>query len=149
MKKIEKHLIAGEKIIYQAKVHWWIYSIGIIFICFGVKGFNPNSPKVVFHLLLIIYGLYRLLRSFIASRSTVYAITNKRVILKYGGIRQHMVDVLLSKASMLQFNQSIIGRILNFGGVSISVSGSRCSFPYMKDPMKFRQMLFQEISYIY
>ena len=145
MKKIEKQLIPGEEIIYQAKVHWWIYSIGVIFILLGIKGFNPHSPGVILNVLLIIYGLYRLGRSRIAARSTAYVITNKRVILQYGGFRQRMVDVLLSKATMLQFNQGVIGRMLNFGGVSVSVAGAKCSFPYMKDPMQFRQVLFNEI----
>ena len=145
MNKIEKQLIPGEEIIYQAKVHWWIYSIGVIFIFFGVKDFDPNSHGFIVHLFFIVYGLYRLIRSYIAARSTAYVITNKRVILRYGGFRQRMVDVLLSKATMLQFNQGVIGRMLNFGGVSVSVSGSKCSFPYMKDPMQFRQVLFNEI----
>lgn len=145
MNKIEKQLIPGEEIIYQAKVHWWIYKRGTIYLLLGLVSFYIAPKWTILSIILILQGVRFLIQEIITSCSTAYIITNQRVIFKYGGFRQYMVDVLLPKATMLRFSQGTVGRILNFGGVSVSVSGSKCSFPYMKDPMRFRQVLFNEI----
>jgi uncharacterized membrane protein YdbT with pleckstrin-like domain len=75
-----------------------------------------------------------------------FAITNKRVIIKTGLIRRHTFEMNHSKIESVNVDQSILGRILGYGTISVVGSGgTRGEFLNIKDPLAFRRK-FQELS---
>jgi len=117
---IENHLISGEKIEYETKPHW------IIFI----------SMRALFSLFLLPILDYW---------SSEYAITNRRVIMKVGLIARRTLEMNLSKIESVNVDQSIGGRILGYGSITIiGTGGTEETFHGIASPMEFRQR-FQEL----
>lgn len=79
--------------------------------------------------------------------SDEFAITNKRVIIKTGIISRKTFEMNLSKIESVNVDQSIMGRIFNYGTIHIVGSGgTREVFPNIAFPIEFRKK-FQELTY--
>lgn len=79
------------------------------------------------------------------SWTSEYAITNKRVIIKVGLIRRRTVEMNISKIESINVDQSILGRILGYGDISIvGTGGTKESFDTLSSPIQFRKK-FQEL----
>ena len=75
-----------------------------------------------------------------------FAVTNKRVIVKTGLISRRTLEMNLSKIESVNVDQSIMGRILGYGTITIiGTGGTRESFPKIAEPLLFRKK-FQELS---
>jgi uncharacterized membrane protein YdbT with pleckstrin-like domain len=116
---VQNNLITGEQVVYEARLHW------IIFI----------SLRSFFTLLIL---------PLIDRKTSEFAITNKRVIMKVGLIRRKALEMNLSKVESVNVDQTILGRILGYGAITvIGTGGTRESFPRISKPMEFRRV-FQE-----
>lgn len=74
-----------------------------------------------------------------------YAVTNKRVIMKTGLIRRQTLEMNISKIESINVNQSILGRILGYGDITVvGFGGTRESFLTISSPIEFRRR-FQEL----
>jgi uncharacterized membrane protein YdbT with pleckstrin-like domain len=83
----------------------------------------------------VMYGTSELIkRSF-----TQYIITNKRILIKKGIIREITIEILAHKIECIQSEKTLLGRMLNYGSIIIvGVGGSQDPFPYIPSPEKFR-----------
>lgn len=116
---ISETLIEGEQVTYEAKLHW------IIFISF----------RSLFT--LFIHPLLERL-------SSEFAVTNKRVIWKEGIISRTTGEMNLGKIENVQVDQTILGRILNYGAVVlVGTGGTRESFNLISAPLRFRKAILQ------
>ena len=70
---------------------------------------------------------------------------NKRVIFKTGLNSHKIVDLQLSKAEAIAFNESVWGVIFNFGSLVVTTSGARNVYPCIGDPLSFRKAISEEI----
>lgn len=128
---VQSVISAGETIKYNAKVSMW--SMIPLFIL----GF----------LLLPVFGLglFFFILAFIRYLTTELAVTDKKVIAKFGFIQRDTVELLLSKAESVQVKQSILGRILNYGTIIVSGAGNpQAPIPGIARPIEFRKN-FMEI----
>ena len=72
--------------------------------------------------------------------TTELAITNRRIIAKFGFLRRDTIEINLSKIESIRVEQSIFGRMLNYGSlVIIGTGGSREPIPEIVDPLEFRR----------
>lgn len=80
------------------------------------------------------------------NRSTSeFAVTNRRVIVKVGWIRRRSLETLLMKVEGIQVEQSILGRILNYGTITITgTGGSREVFDRIAAPLEFRRKVQEQ-----
>jgi uncharacterized membrane protein YdbT with pleckstrin-like domain len=116
---VDSVLIRGEKIEYQAKLHWKIY-------------FTLNS--------LFTLGISPIIRQ----KTSEFVITNKRVIMKTGFISRKTFEMNLQKIESVNVDQSLFGRLFGYGTVTvIGTGGSRESFGDISKPLIFRRK-FQE-----
>ncbi len=117
---VDSHLIMGETVVYSAKLHWIIYL----------------TAKAILTLWIA---------PFIQQATSEFAITTKRVIIKEGLIARRTLEMNLSKIETVNVDQSIIGRILNYGSITIiGTGGTHEVFHNIAHPMQFRKA-FQEI----
>lgn len=89
-------------------------------------------------------GLIILLWIWIVCKTTELAITNKRVITKTGFISRHTVEINMAKVESVQVNQSLLGRIFNYGTLLIAGGGTpQAPVVGVKDPIRFRQAFME------
>ena len=129
MSYIDDSLIEGEKIIHRARVSWWS-QFGLLLI--GVV------------LLVVVVGLFFIIAAWINVRSTEIAITNRRVIAKFGFIKRDTVEINLEKVEALRVEQGFLGRMLNYGTVFISGAGTSVApIRDIADPLVFRRKFME------
>ena len=123
---VESALTKGEQVVYQGKISIWslvpLMLLGLIFLAF--------------------YGLGLLFWAAAAIRyfTTELAITNKRVIAKFGLISRSTIEINLQKIESIQVNQGILGRIFNFGSIVVSGAGNpQAPIPGISSPLEFRR----------
>lgn len=152
---IEQNLMPGEDVIYRAKLHWALFlrPIGpiilwIIFIIIYGTSRNTESGSFylcvawIFFMTAIIGGIGALI-SFL---TTEFALTNKRVIAKTGLIRRRSVELLLQKVESIGVNQSILGRILDYGTITVTgTGGTKEPFGNIIAPMELRKRVNAQI----
>ena len=66
-------------------------------------------------------------------------VTTARVIFKVGLIARYTTELLLTKVESIAVNQSLAGRVCNFGNLTvIGTGGTREVFHRVRDPIGFR-----------
>ena len=129
MSYIDDSLIEGETVIHVARVSWWSQAGHLVL---GVL------------LLVVVIGLFFLVTAWVNVRSTEIAITNRRVIAKFGFIRRHTVEINLDKVEALRVEQGLMGRFLNFGTIFISGAGTSVApLRDIADPLVFRRKFME------
>ena len=129
MSYIDDSLIEGERIIHRARVSWWS-QFGLVLL--GIVT------------LVIVVGLVFLVMAWIKVRSTEIAITNRRVIAKFGFVKRDTVEINLDKVEALRVDQGVMGRILNYGTLYITGTGSSVEpIPNIADPLVFRRKFME------
>ena len=127
---IEGALIKDERIVYTGHVSlWqmaWLIMLGIILLpAFGL-------------------GLIFLFIAWIKYKTTELAITNKRVIAKFGFISRRTVEININKIESIQVDQSITSRIFNYGTLLISGAGEpQAPILGISKPMEFRKAFME------
>ena len=129
MSYIDESLIEGETIVHRARLTWWAQS-GLIII--GIV------------LLVAVVGLFFLIAAWVRMKSTEIAITNKRIIAKFGFISRRTVEINLDKVEALRVEQGVWGRFLNYGTILISGVGSTIDpIRSIADPLVFRRKFME------
>ena len=129
MSYIDDSLIEGETILHRARVSWWSQA-GLVIL--GIL------------LLVLVVGLAFLIAAWIRVRSTEIAITNRRVIAKFGFVKRDTVEINLDKVEALRVEQGFLGRMLNFGTVFISGAGTSVApIQDIADPLVFRRKFME------
>src|SRR3989449_11640841 len=112
---IEENLMPGEQIMYRANLHWIIYSaplffglVGIVIVASSFGNRYQAALGGLGGLFLIVAGLLGLSR-WIVSRTSEFAVTNKRVVIKVGLIRRHTLELLLAKVESIGGEQADLG----------------------------------------
>src|SRR6185295_377503 len=74
--------------------------------------------------------------------TTEIAITNRRIILKRGFIRRHTIEMNMDKVESVDVDQSLLGRLLNYGDITVRGTGEGFERLLMIDaPLKFRSQV--------
>ena len=130
----------GEQVLYIGKVS--LFSIlplltgGILMILIGGLAIGTGPIGLI----IAACGLILVLAGLIQRNSTELAVTNRRVIAKFGFIRRSTIELNLAKVESIRVEQSIGGRIFGYGSVIVTGTGSTMDpIPYVADPIKFRQ----------
>ena len=147
MRYVRRVLQPGETVVYETKVHWWIYfhaiwllftAVVLVAISVGIRPEMSLALRIGAALLVLI-ALPTWLRAFIRRATTELAVTSRRVIHKEGLFRRNTFEMNLSQVESVGVNQSILGRIFGFGELSIFGSGAhRQAIPIISDPLTFR-----------
>jgi uncharacterized membrane protein YdbT with pleckstrin-like domain len=147
MSYIEKNLMNGESIVYRTHLHWVIFlwpivcaAVAIFLFCIG--GQIALAAGGLFVLTAVIIGL----NSFITYKTSEFAVTNRRVIVKVGFIRRNSIEVMLNKVEGIQVEQGIIGRIFKYGSITITgTGGTREPYHRIHSPLEFRKKVQEQI----
>jgi uncharacterized membrane protein YdbT with pleckstrin-like domain len=129
MSYIDESLVPGEVLVHRAHVSWWS-QFGLVFL--GILT------------LIVAVGLIFLVWAWVRVHSTELAITNRRVIAKFGFVKRNTVEINLDKVEALRVEQGFWGRILNYGTILITGSGGSVEpIPQIADPLVFRRKFME------
>ena len=84
-------------------------------------------------------GLVLVIRAWWHRFTTEVAVTDRRIIYKTGFINRHSVEMHMDKVESVDVDQSILGRILNYGDITIRGTGETMERLHTIDrPIDFR-----------
>jgi uncharacterized membrane protein YdbT with pleckstrin-like domain len=146
---IDEILQPGEKVLYSTNAHWifylqaivcWIVVLVLVFI----SGMMPPLAVACWAAAAIV-GLVALFYTFKAwfhRMTTETDVTNMRVIHKTGFIKRRTFEIALNKVESVDVNQSIMGRIFNYGDVTVNgVGEGRETISTIASPLAFRNSI--------
>ena len=145
--------MTGEFVAGTAVLHWVVY-FQIIPACFLalvlaillVELNDDHFPIFMFILVLTFTVGLAALDAFIKKKTSEFAVTNKRVLMKYGFIRRCSVEIVLGKIESIKVDQDILGRILDYGTIIVcGTGGTKDPFHKITSPLAFRQAIQTEI----
>lgn len=146
---IEKNLMDGEHIVYEARQHWIIYWLPALLVVIAIVQFViPTGGagllvQCCFAVLLVIVAAIWALNIYGGRK---YILTNKRLILKRGIVKRNSLDLVLRRCEGVSISQSIMGRLLDYGTVIVSTGEVTNSFSHIENPVKFSSMINQQIA---
>ncbi len=80
-------------------------------------------------------------------KTSEFAVTDKRVVIKVGWIRRRTLETMLSKVEGVGVDQSLTGRMLGYGSIEVTgTGGTREEFTRIADPLEFRRQVQAAIS---
>jgi uncharacterized membrane protein YdbT with pleckstrin-like domain len=127
---VEGALVKDEKIVHFGSISLWslwhLFAAGVLLLpVFGI-------------------GLIFLAIAYVRYRSVELAVTTKRVIVKHGFIRRQTVEMNLNKVESIQVEQSVLGRLFNFGTLIVSGTGtSNAPLAGIAEPAAFRKAFIE------
>jgi len=161
MSFVDHNLISGETILYRTRLHWIVLllpaSLSLLFAvpaglflkgAIHVSGTKAGPLDVMQWMVLscavialIILGTGIMYRS-----STEMAVTNKRVMMKTGFVSRKSVEIVLSKIESITVDQTLSGRILGYGTITVrGTGGTPETFVKIAHPLELRQQVQEQI----
>jgi uncharacterized membrane protein YdbT with pleckstrin-like domain len=125
---IDDILQPGEKVLYSTNAHWIFYlpaiACWIVALPLFILSRNTLNETLVLVWLSLsaiagLAALYWTLRAWFHRWTTETDVTNLRVVHKTGFIKRRTFEMSLDKVESVDVNQSILGRILNYGDVTV------------------------------
>jgi len=133
MSYVKSVLQTNEEILAIGRLHWTIYRYAILFLVVGIallllwyKYADSGGWEVIILGAAAVFGALAAvsaLRAWFKRWTTEIAVTNKRIIYKRGFIWRHTAEMNMDKVASVDVDQSILGRILNYGSVHILGTG--------------------------
>ena len=123
---VESVLTPGERVLHLGRVSGWSQ------FWFWVLGALPLPFFGV--------GLIPLAIGWINLKTTELAVTERRVIAKFGLISRETIEIKVERIESMQVNQSVMGRLLGFGTIIFSGAGTpQLVVPSISEPLEFRK----------
>jgi len=154
MSSFAKDLMAGERIVQRAHVAWVIYlpAMLVAVLAVGCTGFllrageDARDAARILGPLLGLSALYLALSAWVRRGSARFAVTNKRVFIRYGVLRQRSTEILLSQVEGITVTQGFWARMFDYGTVVIEGTGGDAE-PYLRiaTPLAFRRAVQEQI----
>lgn len=137
---VDNNLLKGERVMHVGKVHWWTWGKGLVYVALAIAiAINSEGTEGLSGFLLLL-GIFLIVRGVIMVKTTELAVTNRRVIAKFGLIRRSTIELLHGKVEGMSVNQSIFGRMLGFGTIEVNGTGtSKTPIPHISKPLEFRR----------
>jgi len=145
MRYIERILQPGETLLYSGRLHWIVYLPAMILLLLALAMLTRanNSPTGLSWLFgsiaFAVAAAGALLSSWFRRWTTEIDVTNLRIVVKRGFINRHTVEMNMDKVESVDVDQSIIGRLLNYGDITVRGTGESLEVMHGIDaPLEFR-----------
>lgn len=127
---IEGALTADERVLHHAHVSLWSLWGPLLLGLVLLPAFGAG---------LVAWGY-----AWVKYKTTELAVTNKRVIVKQGFISRQTIEINIQKVESIQVDQSVMGRLLDFGSLLISGAGSpQAPLRGISKPLAFRRAFME------
>ncbi|HLJ00427.1 MAG TPA: PH domain-containing protein [Bradyrhizobium sp.] len=148
---IDEILQPGEKVLYSTNLHWIFYGRAMVAWVFALVLLVLSRATITEGIILLclsssavvaLAALYWTVTAWFHRWTTETDVTNLRVVHKSGFIQRRTFEMSLDKVESVDVNQSILGRLLNYGDVTIlGVGEGRETIATIASPLKFRNFI--------
>jgi uncharacterized membrane protein YdbT with pleckstrin-like domain len=148
---IDEILQPGEKVLYSTNAHWVFYlpaiALWLVAAILLVLSRLTTADGVILLCLAVaavvaIAALYWTVKAWFHRLTTETDVTNRRVVHKTGFIKRRTFEMALDKVESVDVNQSIAGRVLNYGDVTImGVGEGKETISTIAEPLAFRNAI--------
>jgi uncharacterized membrane protein YdbT with pleckstrin-like domain len=150
---IDQILQPGEKVLYSTNAHWIFYFPAIVaWIATLVLLILSVTVATAVHSLVLacwamaaviaIAALYWTMTGWFHRLTTETDVTDRRVVHKTGFIKRRTFEIALDKIESVDVDQTILGRVLNYGNVTIKgVGEGRQRISTIASPLAFRSAI--------
>jgi uncharacterized membrane protein YdbT with pleckstrin-like domain len=145
---IDDILQPGEKVLYSTNAHWIFYLPAIAAWIVALFLFVLSRQTVTESLMLLclsaaavvaVVALYWTVNGWFHRWTTETDVTNLRVVHKTGFIKRRTFEMSLDKVESVDVDQSILGRMLNYGNVTVRGVGEGAeTIDTIASPLDFR-----------
>jgi uncharacterized membrane protein YdbT with pleckstrin-like domain len=127
MRYVDESLAPGEEILARGR---WP----------GLFWFGAWAALIVLGIAIV--GIFIFVRSAVIMKTTDFAVTNKRIILKRGWLNRETRELAVQSVEGVSLDQSWWARLWNYGRVVVTGTGDAVIvFPPMADPVTFRRAI--------
>lgn len=161
MKFIRTALLPNERLVYFSHPHWIIFAPAVflfalaLFVLWYAPAYIPLddsfrlfsfTPVQMLTGICVITGIYWGFSALIQYFTAEYGVTDKRVLMKVGFIRRDTAEIFLDKLEAINVDQSVLGRLLDYGTLTIIGTGGTHDVYYnVPMPFRFRQAAQQQV----
>jgi uncharacterized membrane protein YdbT with pleckstrin-like domain len=148
---IDEILQPGEKVLYSTNAHWMFYlpaiAAWIVTLILLILARSTSAQSIVLLCLsaaavAAIVALYWTVKAWFHRWTTETDVTNFRIVHKTGFIKRRTFEMSLDKVESVDVNQSILGRIMNYGDVTVlGVGEGRETIRTIAAPLAFRNSI--------
>jgi uncharacterized membrane protein YdbT with pleckstrin-like domain len=148
---IDEILQPGEKVLYSTNLHWIFYwrAIAAVIVALILLVLSRATTTASIVLLCLsasavvaLAAVYWMVTAWFERWTTETDVTNLRVVHKSGFIRRRTFEMSLDKVESVDVNQSIAGRIFNYGDVTIlGVGEGKETIANIASPLAFRNFI--------
>jgi uncharacterized membrane protein YdbT with pleckstrin-like domain len=142
MSYVKRVIQPGETIIVTGRLSWIVYLPAICFLILGgilvivERIFAPQGSlrTDLIYATAVLFGAVTIVSAFRAwfrRWTTEIAVTDKRIIYKRGFITRHTAEMNMDKVSSVDVDQSIWGRMLDFGSIHILGAGGAAGIEHL------------------
>jgi uncharacterized membrane protein YdbT with pleckstrin-like domain len=148
MSYVDSILEPGEQVVYRTTISWTVFAQSILLALAALvvlvvqtrlAGTGVEAFALAVVVILAVLALSSFVRAWFRRATTEIAVTDRRIILKRGFIRRHTVEMNMQKVESVDVDQTLLGRILNYGNVTVRGTGSTFeTIRRIDSPLKLR-----------
>jgi uncharacterized membrane protein YdbT with pleckstrin-like domain len=135
-------------VLYSTNAHWlfylpaiaaWFVALAFLVLSRMFVGDTPTLLCLSLAAISAIFAIYKMLTAWFHRWTTETDVTNLRVVHKTGFIKRRTFEMSLDKVESVDVNQSILGRLLNYGNVTVRGVGEGAeTIQTIAAPLDFR-----------
>jgi uncharacterized membrane protein YdbT with pleckstrin-like domain len=146
---IDEILQPGEKVLYSTNAHWIFYLPAIVawIVTLALAAASVAVPPMAVlglpaAAVIAVVALYFNVRGWFHRLTTETDVTDRRVVHKTGFIKRRTFEIALDKIESVDVEQTILGRIFNYGDVTImGVGEGKQTISTIASPLAFRSAI--------
>jgi len=145
MRYIERILQPGETVLYSGTIHWVIYVPAILLSLIAltlltlVKSGPTGMSWLIGSIAFLAAATVTFASAWFRRWTTEIDVTNRRIVYKRGFINRHTVEMNMDKVESVDVDQSIMGRLLDYGDITVRGTGETMEIMHgIGRPLDFR-----------
>ena len=149
---IDEILQPGEKVLYSTNAHWifygrailaWVVALVLLVLARATITEGIILTCLSASAVVALVAIYWSVTAWFHRWTTETDVTDRRVVHKTGFINRHTFEIALDKIASVEVDQSILGRLLNYGDVTIVSMGEVKPQPIetISSPLAFRSAI--------
>ena len=132
MRYVNSVLQPGENLQARSTLHWLVYGRALIAFVAAVASLIasrqvPENGAIFFLWIAAFFAVAAIILfvpAWLRRLGTEIAVTDRRIILKRGLIQRHTIEINMDKVESVDVDQSILGRIFDYGTVTVHGTGT-------------------------
>ena len=142
MSYVDKHLLPDEKVTYRTRLHWKSYIaywLIALFVFLPLTVWLMVTGQQLFAIVPALAAGIAWMMGSLHRDKAEFAVTDRRIIIKLGILSTRSIELMLSKVEAIAVNQSMWGRMFNYGDIVVTGSGGTHEpFTGIQAPEQFR-----------